>query len=320
MATLLVQNGTLKVNDMVLCGVYYAKVKAMINDKGQRIDQAPPATPVEILGLQGVPEAGDEFFVVRDEKKAKTIAEIKQAEVKKRGLAGNQRVTLEDLHSRIADGSMKELKLIIKADVQGSAEALNKSLMDLSTGEVKVNVVHSTVGNINESDVMLAVVSDAIIIGFHTKVEAKAEDLAKEENIDIRLYDIIYRAIDEIKAAMEGLLEPEEVEVFQGAIQIKEIFSTSKGKVAGCAVTKGTVHRKDLIRVKRAGEVVFEGKIENLKRFKDDVKDVKEGFECGLTVANFNDIRKNDVVEAYIIQKIARRLDEKKERNKEIKK
>lgn len=308
--TVLVQNGTLRPGDIVLCGSYYGKVKAMMNNFGVRVEEALPATPVEILGLQGVPEAGDEFFVVKDEKKAKTLATLKQSEGRKIKMGGSQRMTLEDFHALAAAGEVKELKMILKADVQGSEEALKQSLEDLSTSEVKLDVIHSAVGNINESDVMLAMVSNAVIIGFHVKIDGQAEDLSKEENVDVRIYDIIYEAIADIKAAMEGLLEPEENEVFQGRAQVREIFSASKiGKVAGCAIIKGTIHRKDRIRLKRANEIVFEGVIDALKRFKDDVKDVKEGFECGISIKGHTDIRVNDIIESYIIEKIARRLE-----------
>lgn len=309
-ATLLVQNGTLRPGDIVLCGNYYGKVKAMIDNLGNKVEEAPPSTPVEVLGLQGVPEAGEEFFVVKDEKKARTLASLKQGDRKAKSRAGSQRVTLEDLHSRIVEEGMKELKMILKADVQGSVEALKQALDELSTSEVKLDMIHSAVGNINESDVMLAMVSDALILGFHVKTDVKAEELAKSERVDIHTYDIIYEAIADVKAGMEGLLEPEEREVFQGSAQVLEVFSASKvGKAAGCKVTKGVIHRKDLIKVKRGQEVVHKGEIASLKRFKDDVKDVREGFECGIAVKNFNNIRKNDIIEAYIIEKIARRLE-----------
>jgi len=310
--TLLVKNGTLRAGDIVFCGAFHGKVKAMMNDRRQKVEEAPPATPVEVLGLQDVPEAGEEFFVVKDEKKARTLATLKQGESRRRNMAGSQRVTLEDLHSRILEGEMKELKIILKADVQGSVEALQQSLTELSTSEVKLNVIHSAVGNINESDVMLAVVSDAIVLGFHVKTDTQAEEIAKSERIDLRQYDIIYEAIADVKAGMEGLLEPEEREVFQGSAQVLEVFSASKiGKVAGCSVTKGTIHRKDRVRVKRGGEVIFQGVIDDLKRFKDDVKEVREGFECGISIKNFNDYRKKDIIESYIIEKHARRLDGK---------
>ena len=306
--TLLVQNGTLHAGDVVLCGLYYGKVKAMLNDKGERIQEALPATPIEILGLQGLPESGEEFFVVKDEKKAKTLSVLKQNEGRKNKIAGDQRISLEDLHAHIMEGSMKELKIVLKTDVQGSVEAIIQSLAELSTDEVKVNIIHSGVGNINESDVMLALVSNALIIGFHVKVENKAEEIAKSEKLDINLYDVIYEAIADVKAGMEGLLEPELKEIPQGIAQVIEIFPSKNGKAAGCKVTKGTIHRKDKVRVKRGKEVVFEGNISALKRFKDDVKEVKEGFEFGISINNFNNVNKNDIIETYIIEKIARRL------------
>lgn len=306
----LVQNGTLFSGDIVLCGSFYGKVKALINDKGQRINEAHPATPVEILGLQGVAVAGEEFFVVKDEKKARTLSELKQNETRRKGMAKSQRVTLEDIHAQILEGNVKELEVVLKADVQGSVEALTASLSELSTDEVKVNIIHSAVGNINESDIMLAVVSNAIIIGFHVKIEPKAEDLSKAEKVDVHLYDVIYEAIAEIKAGMEGLLEPEEKEVYKGTAQILEVFSSSKaGKIAGCMVKKGVIARKDRVRIKRGQEVIFEGAIDALRRFKDDVKDVREGFECGMSFKGFNNIRVNDLIEAYVIEKVARRLD-----------
>lgn len=312
-ATFLVQNGTLRPGDIVLCGSFYGKLKAMINDRGEKVTEALPATPVEVLGLQGVPSAGEEFFVVKDEKKAKTLAALKQDHGRKSKMAGNQRITLEDFHSLVVGGDIKELKIILKGDVQGSVEALQHSLDELATEEVKLSMTHSAVGNINESDVMLAVVSNAVIIGFHVKFEPAAQELAKSESVDVHVYDVIYEAIADVRAAMEGLLEPELKEVFQGRAQVKEIFSASKiGKVAGCAVLKGVIHRKDNIRIKRGEEIIHEGAIDALKRFKDDVKEVKEGFECGISIKNFTNVREKDIIEAYIIEKIARRLDGKK--------
>lgn len=308
-ATLLVSNGTLRTGDIVLCGKYYGKIKAMMDHSGSRVEKAPPATPVEILGLQGVPLAGEEFFVVKDEKKARTLTQLKQSESRRKKMAAKQRVTLEDLHDRIAEGDMKELKLIIKADVQGSLGALKESLLKLSTSEVKVNIIHEGIGDVNESDVMLAVVSDALILGFHVKTGGKAEELAKKENIDIHHYDVIYKAIEEMRAGMEGLLEPEEKEVFQGTVEVREVFRSSSGNIAGCAVTKGVVHRNDKARVKRGGEVIFEGGLSSLKRFKNDAKEVKEGFECGITVSGFDSYRRGDLIETYQIIKVARKLE-----------
>lgn len=307
-ATLLVKNGTLRANDVVLAGQYYGKVKAMMNHLGERISEAPPATPVEILGLEGMPDAGEEFFVVKDEKKAKTLAMLKQGATKQKKMASNQRVTLEDLHNRVLAGEEKELRIVVKADMQGSIEALKHSLNELSTAEVKVNLLHYGVGNINESDVMLAMVSNAIVLGFHVKIDPQAEEVAKKEEVSVHIYDIIYELIDIIKAAMEGLLEPEEKEVFHGRLHVLEVFAAKVGKVAGCMCQKGTVQRKDRVRVKRGDEIVFTGDIDNLRRFKDDVKEVREGFECGISLRNFNDVRKNDIIETYAIEKIARRL------------
>ncbi|NQT32372.1 MAG: translation initiation factor IF-2 [Candidatus Omnitrophica bacterium] len=308
--TLLVQNGTLKNGDVVMCKNDYGRVKAMLNDVGSRVENVLPATPVEVLGLQGVPESGEEFYVVKDEKKAKTLIELKQGQRRKDKRGGSRGVTLEGFHDRLLEGSMKELKIILKADVQGSIEALQQSLEELSTDEVKLESVHSAVGDINESDIMLAVVSNAIIIGFHVKVDVNAEAIQKRERIDVHLYDVIYEAIADVKAGMEGLLEPDENEVFQGRAEVREVFSASKiGKAAGCMVIKGTIHRKDRVRIKRAKETIHEGEINALRRFKNDAKDVKEGFECGITIKNFTDIRTGDIIETYIIEKIARRLE-----------
>ncbi|MBU0570975.1 MAG: translation initiation factor IF-2 [Candidatus Omnitrophica bacterium] len=307
-ATLLVQNGTLNAGDIVLTGVYYGRVKAMMNDCGVRIDKALPSTPVEILGLEGVPEAGDAFYVVKDEKKAKTLSALKQSERKKSKLLGSQRITLEDFHERFMDGDIKELKIILKADVQGSLEAITTSMNELSTDEVKVSFTHAMVGDISESDIMLAVVSNSVVIGFHVKTEPKAEMLAKSEKIDCRHYDVIYEAISDVKAAMEGLLEPFLQEAKQGTAQVKQIFSSKGTNAAGCMVTKGTIHRKDRARIRRGQEIIFDGTIAALRRFKDDVKDVREGFECGISIQGLNDIREGDIIEAYVIEKIARRL------------
>ncbi len=280
----------------------------MNNESGQKIGEAGPATPVEVLGLQGVPEAGDEFFVVKDEKKAKTLSALKQNAGRAKNMAGSQRISLEDFHTHMQKGVVKELKVVLKADVQGSLEALLGSINELATDEVKIDMIHAAVGNINESDVMLAMVSNAVVIGFHVKVDPQAEALSKSERIDINKYDIIYEAVADVKAAMEGLLEPEEREVSQGVAQVKEVFSSKTGNVAGCMVTKGTIHRKDRVKIKRGKEIVFDGDIDALRRFKDDVKEVREGFECGISLKGFKHIRKNDVIEAYMIEMIARRL------------
>lgn len=311
-ATLLVKNGTLRVGDTILSGIYYGKIRAMHDDKGNRITEAPPSTPIEVLGLEGVPEAGDEFFVVKDERKAKTLALLKQEEKRHKELRKTQRVSLEHLYEQIKEGQIKELKIILKSDVQGSSEAITKSLEHLSTNEVKLNIVHVGVGNVNESDVMLAVVTNAIIIGFTVKTDPQAEEIAKKENIDIKKYDIIYEAINDVQAAMEGLLEPILKETFQGRAKVQQVFNVSKiGTVAGSIVVKGSVARSNPVRIVRGGAEIFRGKIHSLKRFKDDVRDVQEGIECGISFHNFSDIKVGDLIESYIVEKVARRLEKR---------
>ena len=311
-ATVLVRNGTLRAGDIVLTGFFYGRVKAMINDKGKRVTEAPPSTPVELLGLSGVPEAGDEFFVVKDEQKAKKLSLLKQSDRRTHKLGSMQRMSLEDLYKHIKDGSIKELKIILKSDVQGSSEALKSSFDELSTEEVKVNVVHMGTGNINESDVMLALVSNAIIIGFHVKTEAKADVIAKKELVEIKLYGIIYEAIADVKAGMEGLLEPIIKEIFQGRAQVKQVFRVSKsGVIAGCYVTKGTIPRSSQAKLVRAKETIYQGKISSLKHIKDDIKEAREGFECGISLGGHKDIKSGDLIEAFKIEKITRRLDSK---------
>jgi len=308
-ATILVKNGTLYTGDTILSGLYYGKIKAMINDKSERVKEAPPSMPVEVLGLSGVPQAGEEFFVVKDEKKAKNLSLIKQAREKEKILAGSQRITLEELYEKIKSGDIKELKIVLKADVVGSIEALRNSLEELSSKEIKLKVIHSAVGNINESDAILAMASGAVIIGFHVKTEEKAKATIEKEKIDARLYDIIYKATDDIKAAMEGMLEPELKDVFQGKAEVRQVFKVSKvGTVAGCFVLKGKISRNAKARLLRRKNVVYEGKISNLKRFKEDAKEVAENFECGIALQGHNDIREGDIIDTYTIEKIARRL------------
>ena len=311
-ATLLVRNGTLRVGDVVMTGVLYGRVKAMINDRGKRINEAPPSTPVEILGLSGVPEAGDEFFVVKDEKKAKTLSLLKRENKRLTRIGSMQRMTLEELYQHIKTGTIKELKIIIKTDVQGSLEALRSSVDELSTSEVKINVAHVGVGNVNESDVMLALVLNAIIIGFHVKVEPKADELAKKEGVDIKSYGIIYEAIEDIRAALEGLLEPIEKEIFLGRAQVRQVFRIPKiGAVAGSYVSKGLIQRGAKVKLIRNKEVVYKGKIRTLKHVKDDIKEAREGFECGISLENQNDIRTGDLIESFSIERITRRLGSK---------
>jgi len=311
-ATVLVQNGTLRTGDMVVAGLYYGKVKAMINDRGQRVDEAGPSTPVEILGLSGVPQAGEKFFVSTDERKAREYCLRKQAAEKEKELATSTRVSLENLYQHIERGQIKELKVIIKGDVSGSVEALQKALVGLSTKDVKIHVIHFGVGNINDSDVMLALASNAVIIGFHVKAEPKAQATAEKEGVEIKLYNIIYEATADVKAAMEGMLEPIIKEVFVGRAQVRKVFTTSKaGTIAGCYVTKGRIPRNALARLLRGGREIYKGKIASLKRFKDDIKEAAEGFECGIALANHDNIKEGDIIETFEIQKIARRLEKR---------
>ncbi|UCD54711.1 MAG: translation initiation factor IF-2 [Candidatus Omnitrophota bacterium] len=309
-ATVLVKNGTLKLGDVILSGFHYGRVKAMINDKGRRLTEAPPSTPVEILGLSGVPEAGDEFFVVKDEKKARTLSLLKREEQRMGKLKGMQRMSLEELYKHIKDGTIKEIKVIIKGDVQGSVEALKKSLDELSAKEVKLSVTHMGVGNINESDVMLALVSGAIVIGFHVKVEPKAEEISRKEKVEIKLYNIIYEAVADIKAALEGLLEPITKEIFLGRAQVRQVFRVSRvGTVAGCQVVKGLIARSGMVKLIRNKEVLFRGKMRSLKHVKDDIKEAREGLECGIALEGQKDIKVGDIIESFKEEKITRRIE-----------
>ena len=310
LATVLVQNGTLHIGDGIVAGTAFGKVRAMVDDKGRRIKKAGPSTPVEVLGFHDVPLAGDAFYVVKDEKAVrqiidKRVTRRRQEELKTPAL----RVTLEDLFKHIQEGQVKELCLIVKADVQGSVEAINQSLVRLSTEEVKVNIVHGGVGAIRESDIMLASASNAIIIGFNVRPDVNARKAAENEKVDIRLYRVIYDAIDDIKAAMSGLLDPELREVILGRVEVRKVFKASKlGNIAGCYVTEGKISRDAGIRLIRDGIVVFEGKVDSLKRFKDDAKEVLQGYECGLTLENYQDIREGDTIEAFTTEQIKREL------------
>ena len=308
-ATVLVRNGTLRIGDMVVAGTHYGKIKAMINDKGERVQAASPSMPVEILGLSGLPHAGEKFFVARDEKKARDYCLRKQNVEKERELTAPNRVSLEGLYRQIEKGQIKELKVVVKGDVSGSIEALRKSLVELSTKDVKINIIHSAVGNVNDSDVILALASNAIIIGFHVRTEPKAHATAEKEGVEIKLYNIIYEATSDIKAAMEGMLEPIIKEVSLGRAQVRKIFTTSKiGTVAGSYVVKGKIPRNAIVKLIRGGKIIYEGRISSLKRFKNDLKEAAEGFECGIVLANHGDIKEGDIIEAFEIQKIARRL------------
>lgn len=303
-ATVLVQDGVIEVGDPIICGNIYGKVRAMIDDKGKRIKKAYPATPVEVLGLAEVPQAGDNFLVVNDEKLARQIAAKRGEKLREATLRKVQRISLEDFFSRIEDQEI-DLNIIIKADVQGSAEALQESLLKIENEQVKIKIIHKGVGAITESDVMLASASNAIIIGFNIRPEVNARKLAEKEQVDIRLYRVIYEIIEDVKAAINGLLEPEYEEKILGQAEIRQIFKVSRiGTVAGSYVLDGKISRNATMRVIRDGTVIHEGKIESLKRFKDDVKEVNTGFECGIVLENFNDLKEKDILEAFEMMKV----------------
>lgn len=308
-AKILVQNGTLRIGDMVLAGTTYGKVKAMFNDHNNPIKEAGPSTPVLLLGLNGAPQPGDSFNVMLDEKEVKSIANRREQLQREQTRRTNPHITLDEIGRRIAIGDFKELNIIVKADVDGSVEALSDSLLKLSTEEVQVNVIHKSVGAISESDIMLASASNAVIVGFNVRPTMQARKLADQEKIDVRLYSIIYTAIEEIKAAIVGMLAPEIEEVVTCNIEIRETFKISKvGTIAGCMVLDGKVTRNTKIRVIRDGIVIFTGKLASLKRFKDDVKEVLAGQDCGLNIDNFNDIQTGDIIEGYTEKEIARKL------------
>ena len=309
-ATVLVQSGTLKIGDAFLSGVHSGKVRALIDDTGKRITKAGPSTPVEVIGFSEVPSSGDIFTVVDDEKRARQIALSRQQKQRLAEIARAGKLTLDEIYAKIKEGEIKELNIIIKGDVQGSVEAIKDALENITHAQVKVKVIHSTVGGINESDVMLATASSAIIIGFNVRPELKAYQIAEKEGVDIRLYNVIYEAIEDVKKALEGLLEPTFKEKILGRAEVRQVFPISRiGTVAGCYVLDGTMIRtSDGIRVIRNNIVVYEGKIASLKRFKEDTKEVQAGYECGIMIENFNDIKVGDIFENYIIEKIAAKL------------
>jgi translation initiation factor IF-2 len=309
MATVLVQEGTLNVGDVLVAGRTFGKVRAMLDDRGQAVETAGPSTPVEILGLDGVPDAGDQVNAAEDDKVAKQVVEHRRQQFRKRELASTSRISLEGLMERQSESASKELKIVLKADVQGSAEALKAALVKLSTEKVKVVVISAAVGGITESDVNLAKAGGAIIVGFHVRPAGKSSKLAEQEGVEIRLYDIIYDALDEVKAAMAGLLAPIKREVAMGKLQVRETFSIPKmGTVAGCMVTEGKINRKAHLRIIRDAVQVYEGKIGSLRRFKDDVSEVQHGFECGVMVAGWNEVKSGDIIEAYEVIEEAAKL------------
>ncbi len=306
-ATVLVQNGTLNVGDFVIAGTAVGRVRAMINDKGRRVKTAAPSTPVEILGLSEAPSGGDTFMVVANEKLARDVAEQRKQQMQETKFNQVVKVSLDNLFSQIDEGNMKELNVIIKADVQGSVEAVKQSLEKLSNDEVRVRAIHGGVGAINESDVMLANASNAIIVGFNVRPDAGAVASAEQQEVDIRLYRVIYQAIEEIEAAMKGMLDPEYKEVVLGYAEVRQTFKVSNvGTIAGCYVTQGKIQRNAEIRLVRDGIIIHEGKIDSLKRFKDDAKEVSENFECGIGIENFNDIKEGDTLECFTMEEIER--------------
>lgn len=303
-ATVLVKEGTLCVGDPLICGNINAKVRAMVNDKGERVNKATPSTPVEIQGLVDVPQAGDQFQVVKDEKLARQLAERKSEKLKEASQK-TQKVSFEDLFKQIQEGEVEELNIIIKGDVQGSIEALESSLKKLSLDEVKINIIHSGVGPITETDVMLASASEGAIIGFNVRPDSKTRKLAEKENVDIRLYRVIYEAIEDLKSAIKGMLKPEYREVIQGTVEVRQLFKISRiGTIAGSYVTEGKINRNSMVRVLRDGQVIHEGRLASLKRFKDDVKEVVGGYECGILLEGFNDLKEGDVLEAYTYEEV----------------
>jgi len=305
-ATVLIQNGTLQIGDSFIVGAIYGKVRAMFDDHGRPIIAAPPSTPAEVLGLEDVPQAGDRLQVIEDTLKARQIALHRQGKLREAALAKSARLTLEQLHAQMAAGDVKELPLIIKGDVQGSVEVVSDTLVKLSTERVKIKVIHAGAGAITESDVLLASASNAVVIGFNVRPERKATDLAQLENVDIRLHTIIYNLTDEIKKAMVGLLAITYKETSLGRADVRDIFRITKvGTVAGCYIQDGKITREAQVRLLRDNVVVYEGKVRSLRRFKDDVADVKSGMECGISLENYGDVKVGDVIEAYVKERVA---------------
>jgi len=308
-ATVLVKSGTLKKGDIVLAGAVFGRVRAMLDENGKNVGQAGPSIPVEVQGLADVPGAGEDFMVLNDERKAREIALFRQGKFRDVKLAKQQAAKLENAFEQMAEGEIKTLALIIKADVQGSYEGLAYALGKLSTGEVKVNVVHSGVGGITESDVNLALASKAVIIGFNSRADSAARKLIETSGVQVRYYNIIYEAVDDVKAALSGMLSPEKKESILGLVDVRNVFKISKvGTVAGCFVLDGVIKRSSSVRLVRGGVVIHQGELDSLKRFKDDVKEVKSGFECGLSLKNFNDIEVGDQLEAFEVVEVARTL------------
>jgi translation initiation factor IF-2 len=306
LATVLVQQGTLHVGDVFFAGTAVGRVRAMLDDHAARVTEAPPATPVEVMGFEDIPNAGDTLQVVEDEGKARQVSQFRSLKEREESLTKSSRMSLDSLFNRMKEGEMKDLALIVKADVHGSEEVLVQTLGKLSTEKVKVSVLHSGVGAISVNDVLLASASDAIVIGFNVKPEKKAQELADHEGIDIRLYSVIYTLTDEIKKAMTGLLDTVKREVTRGHAEVRETFKVPKiGTIGGCMVTDGVIPRSASVRLIRDSRVIYEGKVGSLRRFKDDASEVKQGFECGIGIAGYQDVKVGDVIEAFVVEELA---------------
>ena len=309
MATVLVQKGTLRVGDALVAGTAFCKIRAMQDEHGRAVDRAGPSKPVQILGWSHVPSAGDDFRQVEDEREARHVAEEREAKARAAELVTARRATLQDLMRRVERSEVVDLNIVVKADVQGSLQALTDSLLKLPQDEVRVNIVRGAVGGINENDITLAIASDAIVVGFNVRPDTNAREMAEREGVDMRLYRVIYDAIDDIKAALSGLLRPEEREKILGEAEVRQIFRVPKlGVVAGSYVRSGTIRRNAAARLVRDGVIVYDGKIGSLRRFKDDVADVREGYECGISLENYQDMKEGDIVEAYEVEEIARSI------------
>ena len=308
-STVLVSNGTLKVGDYVIAGTSWGRIKAMFNERNQRIDSAKPAEPAIILGLNGAPTAGDAFHVLDTEQEVREIANKREQLQREQGLRTQKRLSLDDISHRIALGSFKELNIIVKGDTDGSIEALSDSFLKLSTEKINVNVIHKAVGQISESDVTLADASDAIIVGFQVRPSAAARKLADQEGVEINTYSVIYDALDDVKSAMQGMLDKVKKEIVTGQVEVRQVYKISKvGAVAGCLVVEGKVHSKDKVRVIRDGIVVKTAPIDSLKRYKDDVKEVPTGMECGISLVNYNDILEGDILETFTEIEVEQKL------------
>jgi translation initiation factor IF-2 len=308
-ATVLIQDGTLKVGDPFFSGTTWGRVRALSDERGKRINEAGPATPVQLTGLDDVPNAGDSLQVVDDETQARMIGQMRTEKAREAGQTKASRMSLDQLFARMKEGTTKELNVILKADVQGSVEVLNDTVRKLSTEQVKVNVIHSSVGAISTNDVLLATASDAIVVGFNVRPERNAQELAEKEGVDIRMYTVIYTLVDEMKLAMTGLLDPKFQEVFQGRAQVRDTFKVPKvGTIAGCMVTEGVIPRTASVRLLRDNRVIFEGKIASLRHFKNDVAEVRQGFECGIGIERFQDVKVGDVIEAFKVEQLAAAL------------